>query len=348
MLQFLHSILRAEPVAMSSQNTTPRPSSFEACDRFFGIAELFQIFLDECPTSVLLNCTMVCRTWKEIIDCSTLLQEHLFRQPIEAGQGVQQGVQRILNPMLSYFAPILIAGSPAEHVPSVASFARPQDLISLTWARDTSMEAPSRRAFAREEASWRNMLVCQPPISRIDWWHEWVHDDPGNTGSWPASSVLDGDDGPAYGWGHQDDSRQYVTLGMLWDLVESRMVRGCTARVQFFLEGIAADADPDAHEEERYLIAENNTSRRPYGPTTPRVKITTRQVWSKVPWTGAGFDMEARKWVTMCEDRPRDCADDGFNALREDCHHDHEQPARWSRSDAFAWLELRGEASGGR
>jgi hypothetical protein len=313
---------------MSSRTTTPRPSSFEACDHFFGIAELFQIFLDECPTSVLLNCTMVCRTWKERIDSSTLLQQHLFLLPIREGEGVQ----RILNPMLKYFAPILIAGPPSEHIPSAAGFARPQDLTSLPWAHDTSMEVPSRRAFAREEASWRSMLVSQPPISRIDWWHEWVHDDSAAVdivGSWPADSMLDRDDGPAYGWGHQDVSQQCVTLGMLWDLVESRMVRGCTARVQFFLEGMAADADPDAHEEERYLIAENNPNRRPYGPTTPRVKITTRQFWSKVPWTGAGFDMEEREWVTMSDDRPHDYADDGFNALRYDCHYDDEQPARW-------------------
>jgi hypothetical protein len=333
---------------MSSRNTTSRPSSFEACDRFFGIAELFQIFLDECPTSVLLNCTMVCRTWKERIDCSTLLQEHLFQQPIGAGQGIQQGVQRILNPMLGYFAPILIAGPPSEHVPSAAGFALPQDLTSLPWAQDTSMEAPARRAFAHEEASWRSMLVCQPPISRIDWWHEWVHDESGDIEPWPVHSELNRDnDGPAFGWGHQDEEgRVGVTLGMLWDLVEARMVRGCTARVQFFLDGMAADADPDAHEEERYLIAENNTNRRPYGPTTPRVKITTRQVWIKEPWTGAGFDMEKREWVTMCKERPRDFAYDGFNALREDCHYDDEQPARWSKSDAFEWPELRGESSG--
>jgi hypothetical protein len=328
---------------MSSRNTTPRPPPFEACDRFFGIAELFQLFLDQCPTSVLLNCTMVCRSWKEEIDCSSLLQEHLFFQPIEEGEGVQ----RILNPMLEYFSPILITGPPSEHVPSRTGFARPEDLTPLRWAGDMSMKAPSRRAFAREEASWRDMLVSQPPISRIDWWHEWVHDEAAarDGGSWPASSVFDGDDGPAYGWGHQYHDEVFITLGMLWDLVESRITRGCTARVQFFLDGMPAEADPDAHEQEKNLFAENDLGRRSYGAATPRVKITTRQVWSKVPWARAGFDMRAQKWVTMRKKRSDNYAGDGFNLLRADCEYDGRGHKRWSQSDGFHWKELWGESS---
>jgi hypothetical protein len=250
--------------------------------------------------------------------------------------------------MLEYFAPILIAGSPSEHVPSRTSFAKPEDLTSLPWAYDMSMNAPSRRAFAREEASWRNMLVSQPPISRIDWWHEWVHNDSavGDVGCSFVGSEFYRHDGTAYGWGHQDQSRVYVTLGMLWDLVESRMVRGCTARVQFFPDGLSLFADPDAHEEERYLIAEDDLSRRPYGAATPRVKITTRQVWSKVPWASAGFDMEARKWVTINRDLPDHYAGDGFNILRADCQQDGQEPTRWSRSDGFQWSGLNGESSG--
>jgi hypothetical protein len=327
---------------MPSRNITPRPSSFDACERFFGIAELLRTFLDHCPTSVLLNCTRVCRTWKDIIDQSTPLQEHLFFQPMEE----DEGINRRLNPMLEYFAPILIVGSTSKHVPSEASFAEPKELISLRWARDTSMDAPSRRAFAREEASWRDMLVSQPPISRIDWWHQWTHnpDLAEDAGSWCAHGVFSGDDEAACGWGHQDLDGKYVTLGMLWDLVEGRMARGCTARVQFFLDGLSAEADPDAHEEEKRWFAENDLSRRPYGIATPRVKISTQQVWNKVPWAKAGFDMAAQKWVTM-QDRPDYYDGDGFNVLRADCHYDH-HAARWSQNDAFQWTELTGESSG--
>jgi hypothetical protein len=263
----------------------------------------------------------------------TLLQEHLFLQPAEEGEGVA----RILNPMLSYFAPVLITGPPSERIPSQTGFATPEDLAALTWARGPFMKAPSRRAFAREEASWRDMLVSQPPISRLDWWHEWIHD---KSGSWPASSDLD----RATGWGHQYHDKSFVTLGMLWDLVESRLTRGCTARVQFFLDGMSVDGDTDASEAEKSFIAENNESRSPYRADTPRVKISTRQVWSKVPWARAGFDGKTNEWITMRRKRANAHAGDGFNLLREDCSFDRGQE-RWSKSDGFRWAELKGETS---
>ncbi|EAT80970.1 hypothetical protein HBH56_164270 [Parastagonospora nodorum] len=324
---------------MSSRSSQPRATSFEACNTFFNITELVEIFLNQCSTSALLNCSMVCRTWKEAIKRSALLQQHLFLEPVKE----KEGVERVLNPMLAYFAPVLVAGPTTEHVPSRASFARTEDLTSLPWARNTSMHAPTRRAFARREASWRKMLVSQPPISRIDWWHEWAHDRSGIAGSWFARRIFNGSSG---GWGHQDQSREFVTLGMLWDLVESRMTRGCSARIQFFLEGLSVEQDPDAHEQERQWIAQNDWSRRPYGSKTPRVKITTEQVWKKLPWAGAGFDMERQEWVTMPKQRPTYYAGDGFNTLLLDCHYDGKGPSRWSRSDGFQWKALNGESSG--
>lgn len=285
---------------------------------------------------------MVCRTWNEIIDRSTLLQEHLFLKPIKA----REGIAVTLNPMLAYFAPILVPGSASEDVSSQNGYAKPEDLTSVPWTRNTSMYAPTRCDFAQKEASWRNMLVSQPPISRIDWWHEWTHNRSAaeNAGSWIARRIFNRDDGAAHGWGHQDQSREFVTLGMLWDLVESRMTRGCTARVQFFVNGMSAEEDPDATEKEKRWIAENNWSRRPYTPTQPRITIRTQQVWSKVPWAGAGYDIKNQQWVSMPKKRPTYYSGDGFNVLLADCHYDREP--RWSKSDGFRWMSLDGESSG--
>jgi hypothetical protein len=329
-----------------SSSTSRSVPSFEACNQFFGIAELLEILLNQCSPGVLLNCTMVCRNWNQRIKRSTLLQEHLFFKPTEA----REGTEPTLNSMLAYFAPILVPNSSPEDAATFIEpgYAKPEDLASLPSARNTSMTAPTRRAFAHHKASWRNMLASQPPISRIDWWHQWTHDSSAaeNPESWIARQVFNRDSGAAYGWGHQDQSREFVTLGMLWDLVESRMTRGCTARVHFFLNGMAAENDPDATEEEKRWVAENNWSRRPYTPTQPRITIRTQQVWSEVPWAHAGFDLKKGKWVSMPHVRQTEhYAGDGFNILRSDCHYDF-KGKRWSKSERFRWVELTGESSG--
>lgn len=328
--------------------------NFDACNNFFATVELLELFLSSCSTNVLLNCTLVCRTWSDIINGSQRLQEQLFLQPITAAEGLECR----LNPILaSHFAPILcpelsdrgftseIALSQLESGSSCSL----EHLADVRWARNIPELAQTGSAFTRAEASWREMLVSQPPMSRIDWWHEWTHDQPvvGNVSSWLAHIVFNQDRGPpATGWGHQDQSREYVTLGMLWDLVESRATRGCNVRVQYFPHGKAVEEDQYATSEEKHFIAEGDRRRRPYTPTTPRVKIVTKQIWNRVPWSGAGFDVEARQWVTMAQERPTYYAGDGFNTLRADCHYDHSNKPRWSKSDSFRWGELDGEASG--
>ncbi|KAF2627230.1 hypothetical protein BU25DRAFT_431786 [Macroventuria anomochaeta] len=140
-----------------------------------------------------------------------------------------------------------------------------------------------------------------PLINHIDWWHEFMHDRSitGSVGSRIARRVCNRDGAAANGWGHRDQSRQNVTLGMLWDLVESRLARGCVVRVQYFVHGKAVEDHQLATAHEQLLIAQGDRIRRPYTPLTPRVKTTTQQFWSKKPWGEAGFDMEAQQWVTM-------------------------------------------------
>jgi hypothetical protein len=204
---------------MSSANAESRPVSFDACHQFFSIAELFDLFLEQCSVKALLNCTMVCRRWKDTIEFSTLLQEHMFLSPVEETEGVDYK----LNPLISsYFAPVLGLSSSEENTLSegarfeAGNLCTPEDLKSMSWARGTSMHAPTRRAFAHPEASWRNMLISQPPICRLDWWHNWVHDRSvvGSVGSWLASRVSRRDGEAANGWGHQDLHGQYITLGV--------------------------------------------------------------------------------------------------------------------------------------
>ena len=312
-------------------STSYKPLSFDACDRFFGIPELVDIFLEQCSTNVLLNCTTVCRTWNEIIEQSPTLQQNLFLEPI-AGENREE---YRLNPVLcSHFAPVLcpqllnrdLSTQIAIKQLEIGHRCLPEDLTAVPWAPNTSMHAHKRDAMIREGASWRKMLVSQPPIKRIDWWHEWIHDRSAgddNTGSWSSSRIFNQDPTAAQGWGHQEQSREYVTLGMLWDLVESRVTRGCAVRVQYFPYGKAVEEDEHATVEERSYIQRGNPDNRLYIPTTPRVKITTQQIWGKVPWAGAGFNMKRKQWLTMGKNRQSEYAGDGFNVLRADCAYDH-------------------------
>jgi hypothetical protein len=323
---------------MSISSTGLRPPSFEACDRFFSIAELLDIFLAQCSPRVLLNCTFVCRTWSRRIRETTLLREHLFLEPIEPCEGLVT----VLNPMLAYFAPILVAKSTSEELSLNEEFVHADAVTSVPW----NLDARSRHAFARREASWRGMFISQPPISRLDWWHEWVHDLAATADRSPVFSLDD--DGPD-GWGHQDlDEGQFVTLGMLWDLVEVRLIRQCDVLVQFFPQGMDVGQDPHAPEEERDFIQDNDRSRRPYSPTEPRIVLRTRQAWTSVVMKGAVFDMEARRWVLSTGNPRYAHAADGFNALRADCQDDRKREPRWSRSLGNWCVNLKGESSSSR
>lgn len=326
----------------------------DACDRFFSIPELVRMFLEECSTQVLLNCTLVCNDWNKIITGTDCLQEHLFLKPARS----VEGVRRKLNPMLrSHFAPILCPRS--QHCetspsgcPNNIEDGCPctyRDILQLLWAQEPSVDAPMRRAFMRAEASWRGMLVSQPPVERIDWWHEWMYDQNVPDVYLFEATIGRGNDGEEDidGWGHQDLDREFVTLGMLWDLVESRLARGCLARVHYFLDGKAVEDDPSAIEEERGYIAEEDRGQRQYTSSTPRVKITTQQIWNNIPWRNAGFDMKTQPWIDMPQNRHQITFGDGFNALRADCNQDWaSENYRFSRSDGFGRAELMGESSG--
>jgi hypothetical protein len=340
-------------------STSSKSLSFDACGQFLGISELVNIFLEQCSTNVLLNCTMVCRTWNKIINQSPTLQQNLFFEPITAGNTEEYS----LNPVLSsHFAPVLCPELLNRDLSTLLAIKQleaghrclPEDLPAVSWARNTSMHAHIDNAMIRQGASWRNMLVSQPPIKRIDWWHEWIHDRSAtdNTGSWSSSRIFDLDPTAAQGWGHEDQNREYVTLGMLWDLVESRVTRGCAVRVQYFPHGKAVEEDEHATVEERSFIQEGHPGRRLYTSTTPRVKITTQQIWGRIPWARAGFDMIGKQWLTMTTDRPFDHTGDGFSVLRSDCQYDLSyktkppKGTRWSKSKEFRWNCLDGESHG--
>jgi len=356
----------------------------EACQRFFEIDELVALFIELAPWRVLINCQRVCTLWQSIIKQSPIIQQKLFLQPsaldaqpspnnyededegpsdtdsevsdsqgsgpqasepplsepqialedsVTPSRSAQQAETFVLNPVLAqFFAPIL-----ASPDPSNSTWCSYDQLYTLLWAETgTELHSPARQAFAREEASWRHMLVCQPPIFRLDWWHEWATAD----NHWYAD-------------GHQDYGRncdQPITLGLLWDLSESRLRRGCTTRVLYFPNGKSPDNDPTATEEERQWAHDSTSQHHGFTSEIPRVKLMTRQRWDQLPRACEHYDMGTNRWeASTMESGDRDWRHyeaDGFNALRQDCHRDHDTE-RWSRSEGFQWAEIHGESSSG-
>ncbi|KAK4501194.1 hypothetical protein PRZ48_007001 [Zasmidium cellare] len=229
-------------------DSPPPPQTFDACDRFFSIDELLTLFLESSPPLVLLNCTRVCTKWNSIIIDSPLLQQNLFLEQVESEQddatSEQDSTPPRLNPILwQVFGPILATETEPHHSAPETTY---EDLESLPWARDgTTLSARARTAFAREEASWRNMYISQPPLSRLDWWHTWTVLQPSLT---PR----------ARGWGHQDLPSTPLTLGLLWDLLESRLFRGCSARISYFVQGMDPAEDETAGKMEKFWRRRGN------------------------------------------------------------------------------------------
>lgn len=251
----------------------------------------------------------------------------------------------VLNPILAEcFAPVM-----ATQELSSTSWCSYKDIEKLPWAKDgTGLDAPTRLAYAREEASWRRMLVSNPPIYRLDWWHEWDTSD-----AVPEETRM-------LGYGHQDFNRLDgkegpVTLGLLWDLIEGRLRRNCEAKILFFPAGQAAELDPTASEEEKEWALEWKDRRCGYTPCVPRIKLMTRQTWDHVPGHGERYDLGHNRWEDHGlenEDAPGwtpDYHGCGFNWLRHECGKLDFGLERWSMSESdYRRGEIGGDLSGSR
>lgn len=273
---------------------TDNQRSFDACDRFFSIHEMVSYFLHTAPPLVLLKCHRVCKLWNEIISDSEICQQNLFLEPVERDDAEGPMVPR-LNPILwECFGPVLACGT-SKNKPDSQPCSY-EDLLKLPWARDgDSMDAPARLAYARGEASWREMLVSQPPIRRLDWWHYWRTEDEESNAQYSMQDVP-------RGWGHQDSNGSSVTIGMLWDLIEARLKRGCQAQVLYFPKGSSVHEDETAGEVEREWEIDGSNQHRGFTTTLPRVKILTNHAWPGVePEKCMKFSIEEDTWVSRME-----------------------------------------------
>ena len=129
------------------------------CERVFSIAEVVEnIFLELCCRDLLCNVQRICKSWKAIVDDSTPLQEALFNKPIQGPQLLWFGKK---GEWLTY----------AEETKHYRIAEHPLITMAgeymLGFETDNFKYHPRLTAIRRPEASWRNCLVTQPPITAL-------------------------------------------------------------------------------------------------------------------------------------------------------------------------------------
>lgn len=119
------------------------------------LLENIMIYLPE--RDLLVNAQRVNRLWRSIITTFSTLQQKLYFLPIPPTKDNAEG---IVNPILLELFPPWFKGF--ERNTSRASINR-DDFRNLDW----NSSIAKREAYRRKDASWRHMLVIQPPISRL-------------------------------------------------------------------------------------------------------------------------------------------------------------------------------------
>ncbi|KAH7329449.1 hypothetical protein B0I35DRAFT_420226 [Stachybotrys elegans] len=137
--------------------------------RIFEIFEIFEMILLELDIKTLLTSVRVSARWNGMISASPRLQRALFFLPVNA---VGHAERLVFNPLLTdelcdairkqlpvhgwdeFFSAIV----PAR--PGRAGGSR-----RTAWAMEHSA---ANRAMTYEQASWKRMLLCQPPLQRME------------------------------------------------------------------------------------------------------------------------------------------------------------------------------------
>lgn len=126
-----------------------------AAQKGLATPEILEMILIQVDISTLLTSAQrVCRSWFDVISKSPLIQKGLFFTPVNDSEWVI-GEKR-LNPLLIEAFPSIF---PTEDRPYSGCL----DVCDLPMTQD----ALTMARFIRKDASWRKMLVQQPPLLDI-------------------------------------------------------------------------------------------------------------------------------------------------------------------------------------
>lgn len=129
------------------------------------ILETILLHLD--LASILTSAQRVCHSWRDLITTSPSLQQHLYFQP-NWNQNQNQTL-KTPNPLLSTLFPGWFPPPPPANI-SRATTDKDDEEVEAAVLDEHTFEtlalahADKNRAFMYKHASWRNMLLSQPPI----------------------------------------------------------------------------------------------------------------------------------------------------------------------------------------
>ncbi|PYH83299.1 hypothetical protein BO82DRAFT_400691 [Aspergillus uvarum CBS 121591] len=129
----------------------------------FYLPEILEMILLDLDMLTLLISRRVCHTWNEMIKSSRRIQQALFYIPIESKPPDQQAMKNPLvvdkiwfdflrTELVSRFRVFVPLGGGYRRIPRIASEKR-------------------EKAYMRPEASWRGMLLQQPPTDVVRFWN---------------------------------------------------------------------------------------------------------------------------------------------------------------------------------
>lgn len=124
------------------------------------VPELLEhVFLQSSLPDLLARIPRVCKHWKATIDCSVKLQRALFFQKsgdivLEEHRG-EEATYSVRGTINFWYCPVI---------------ANP-----FLWdlSNDFTMDWPGSQALKHPQASWRRMLVTQPPIASVSYHSPW-------------------------------------------------------------------------------------------------------------------------------------------------------------------------------
>lgn len=129
--------------------------SLMASETVFSTFELLEMILLQLDLRTILTAAqLTCRSWYGLIRCSLSLQRALFFMPDESNS---QGAKSI-----GIYNPLLAAAFPSFFPESRVSSS--EDVLFSLSTLDMIKSPRRKSAFTRKEASWRRMLIQQPPI----------------------------------------------------------------------------------------------------------------------------------------------------------------------------------------
>jgi hypothetical protein len=146
---------RASHPASAKDATTKTDELLQARDDVFGTYELLEFILSHLDMQTLLVAAQrVCKQWRNLITVSHVLQRQLFFEPCRTSKD-----GRLNNPLLELCFPVMTM--PERYLTSIS-----QEQV-LEGRRRSGRHRQGHHAITRRGASWRRMLLCQPPLRNV-------------------------------------------------------------------------------------------------------------------------------------------------------------------------------------